>query len=274
MKPAQIFLGSILLLFFIINNGLAAPIASFSYENSCEGDTVKFTNKSTGFSNLHWSFGDGEETWSFEKPIHIYDKPGIYTVILTAYATDGSSNTFQKIIQIFSLPAIKLDYLGDTIFYKGNSVELKVEGSFASYIWTKNGVQISTENKLRITERGNYVVSVIDNNECKNSISTQITVKDSVTPSEKIEVLNNVLTPNFDNVNDRLMIKDIEYFSSPCKVLIYNVWGTLIYTNDVYVNETGFDGSANGKELVGGTYYYLISSEGREGLAGYIDILR
>ena len=52
---------------------------------------VFFTNLSFGADAYLWDFGDGNTSTEFE-PIHIYEKPGIYDVTLTAFNGDQCSD--------------------------------------------------------------------------------------------------------------------------------------------------------------------------------------
>jgi YVTN family beta-propeller protein len=62
------------------------------------GDSVTFTNTSTGTAPLTytWDFGDNSPTSSAEIPTHTYTKTGVYTVTLkvdNAYGTDSSTGS-------------------------------------------------------------------------------------------------------------------------------------------------------------------------------------
>jgi PKD repeat protein len=63
-------------------------MASFTYE--IKGDTVKFTNKSTGNGAVKWSFGDGH-TSTDHNPVHVYGKNDKYAVCMTLYDTDSTA---------------------------------------------------------------------------------------------------------------------------------------------------------------------------------------
>lgn len=61
------------------------PQASFTGDPlfGCPGLTVNFANTSLGSTSYLWSFGDGD-TVSTTNPIHTYDTPGVYDVMLIA----------------------------------------------------------------------------------------------------------------------------------------------------------------------------------------------
>lgn len=57
-------------------------VASFSH-NETTGSTIDFTDQSSGASNWHWSFGDGQ-TSEMQNPQHTYANAGKYDVCLVA----------------------------------------------------------------------------------------------------------------------------------------------------------------------------------------------
>lgn len=73
-------------------NALAAVLAAFAPNSqSVEvGETVSFSNVSTGATNYDWNFGDGTTASGVANPAHVYAQPGIYTVTLTAANNDCS----------------------------------------------------------------------------------------------------------------------------------------------------------------------------------------
>ena len=74
-----------------------APLSSFSTSSVCIGDTVRFSNLSSGngepISNYTWNFGDGNFS-SQISPSHFYTAPGTYNVLLsiiTPHCTDDTT---------------------------------------------------------------------------------------------------------------------------------------------------------------------------------------
>ncbi|MBI1289609.1 MAG: T9SS type B sorting domain-containing protein [Flavobacteriales bacterium] len=92
-----------------------------------------------------------------------------------------------------------------------------------------------------------------------------------VDPTSEL-VVPNVITPNGDGINDVFPIDPIANDFFPFKIRniydfkgeIYNRWGELVY----YWTEplAGWDGrSTSGKELINGTYYFVITAKGIDG---------
>ncbi len=267
-------------LLIIINQELIAQrVALFSLpEFSCVGDSTFFTNQSTGNpDNLKWYFGDGEYTYSFEKPFHIYVAEGNYTVSLVAFwASPYYKDSISHSITIHPYPLIDLIYDGDTTIYEGASIQINVVGSrLEEYSWLSPQNEIvSTEDFVLANKAGHYHVFVVDEMGCKNNKQTAlISIVPRPVGDVSIKVVNNILTPNGDGMNDFLLINDLSTYLKPVEIFIYNVWGDIIYSNTQYNNDWGGIGE-NGKELDAGTYYYMIRSEDRTGGTGYIDIIK
>jgi len=60
------------------------------------GETVNFLNSSQNATSYLWDFGDGTSS-TVQKPNHVYNEPGTYTVSLTALNATGGSDTETKV---------------------------------------------------------------------------------------------------------------------------------------------------------------------------------
>lgn len=85
------------------------------------------------------------------------------------------------------------------------------------------------------------------------------------------------ISPNDDGYNDNFVVEYIQYFPN-CQLLIYNIWGDLVYKKSNYQNE--FDGHSNtglilvGKQLPDGVYYYTLIDTLKRKHSGKITIKR
>ena len=240
------------------------PNADFTYENNCVGDSVAFTNISSinkdSIINYIWNYGDGKDAIIRRDHKHYYTTDGIYNVSLLALSDKGCADTTTHTLTIYPNPSLSLNIQGDTIFFKGGSVNVSVVGSYDSIFWS-NG---ETGTGITITEHGIYTVRVVDNNNCDDKDSVQVIVKEipDVKPVD-------VFTPNGDGVNDYFIINDIDAFK-PVNLTIYNRWGDIVYSSLDYKN--GWDGKFDGKILPEGTYYYLIKT-GKKVIKGTLNII-
>ena len=71
-----------------------APVINFG--SSVNELTTTFTNQTMGATTFFWDFGDGESSIE-ENPIHLYDEPGNYTVILSATNACGTTTLSQQV---------------------------------------------------------------------------------------------------------------------------------------------------------------------------------
>ena len=85
-------------------------------------------------------------------------------------------------------------------------------------------------------------------------------------------------SPNGDGIGDTWMIRGLDRYPA-AKVVIFNRWGSEVYTADPYGND--WDGRSNNAltwdgELPVGTYWYLLELgvEGEEVRSGYIYLNR
>lgn len=71
-------------------NVYPVPDAAFTANRfaACLGDTVRFTNLSTGATSYEWEFGDGNVS-TLTNPTHIYATPGNYRVLLRAFRANS-----------------------------------------------------------------------------------------------------------------------------------------------------------------------------------------
>ena len=82
------------------------------------------------------------------------------------------------------------------------------------------------------------------------------------------------ITPNNDGLNDIWTPLDIQSYQNAL-VQVFNRWGGLVFESKGGENYQAWDGTDNGKELVVGTYYYIIDlNTGDEPQTGPITIIR
>ncbi|MBK9320231.1 MAG: PKD domain-containing protein [Bacteroidetes bacterium] len=82
------------------------PVASFSVPSSqgCVPFNVQFNNTSINAVSYQWSFGNGN-TSTLANPSNVFTIAGTYTVTLTAFSSNGSSNSYSSQIIVQPKPA-------------------------------------------------------------------------------------------------------------------------------------------------------------------------
>lgn len=145
------------------------------------------------------------------------------------------------------------------------SIDVTVGGGTSpyTYLWSPGG---ETTQDLANLPAGPYTVTVYDQNECTIQIITILT--------EPLELtISSGITPNGDGSNDAFIIKGLEAFTDN-KLVIFNRWGSEVFEVEGYQND--WQGvNMNGQALPEGTYFYMLTIEGRdETFRGYIDLRR
>jgi PKD repeat protein len=84
------------------------PVASFSVNEVCFGDTTFFTEASTvpigNITGWDWILGDGT-TSTAQQPDHVYSIPGTYVAALTAISDQGCEDEFSAVVEVRPLPS-------------------------------------------------------------------------------------------------------------------------------------------------------------------------
>jgi gliding motility-associated-like protein len=111
-------------------------VADFSVDLFCLPAPIQFTNESYGGSGYVWDFGDGTGSTA-TSPSHVYDEPGVYTVMLVALnaaACNVSDTTYQQVVVLGN----EAYALNDTLVCAGTSVQigvLPVQDPNITYSW-------------------------------------------------------------------------------------------------------------------------------------------
>lgn len=244
-----------------------APTAGFTFSNACVGDSVKFVNTSSigandSIINFLWTYGDGTDAIIRDDHTHFYSSEGDYTVTLVVLSSQGCKGTDTQNIHIYPKPSVSITPSSDTIFYKGDKIDLDVGSGYKTIMWSSG----ESTAKITVDQTGGYIVTVSDTNNCFNSASIQVLVKDI----PEVDATN-VFTPNGDGVNDYFVLKDIDAFA-PVTLTIYNRWGDVLYTSTAYKND--WDGTYKGAYLAEGTYYYILKTKDGKVVKSTVNILK
>ncbi len=79
---------------------------------SCAPDSVFFFNLSANTASCVWNFGDSTGSTSFN-PVHTYNLPGVYTVILTTVNTIGCQMS-DTIVNYINMNGLDVNFIVDT----------------------------------------------------------------------------------------------------------------------------------------------------------------
>lgn len=149
------------------------PYAEFSVDVSSGNAplTVVFTNTSSGaISSYSWDFGDGQ-TSSEVNPIHAFQNPGIYRVVLTVSGPGGTDISEMNIEAIgvtpFSL-TIQSTEGGTTtpppgIYPQTGTVKVTAipDSDYRFLGWQEEGVTISTDLTIYVIMDGDHEITAV-----------------------------------------------------------------------------------------------------------------
>lgn len=147
---------------------LQVPQADFSLAaTACIATAVSFANESIvadeSLARYSWTFGDGG-TSTDKNPVHTYNSSGTFDVILKVKYDGYTSCTAQSTKQIVINGALNVAINSSaTAMCEGESVELSVNGTFDTYLWSTG----ETTASITVDEGGTYSVNVADENGCE-----------------------------------------------------------------------------------------------------------
>lgn len=160
------------------------PVAAFTANRVCEGNTTVFTNNSSasGGSNVNvfWDFGDGNNSSSIA-PQHNYTQAGLYTVNLVMTTAAGCADSVQQTVLVDELPVASFTATdvceGDSTVFTNLSVSVT---TLSDINWDFGDGNVSTDIDPvhRYTSPGVYTVSLTVGTPdgCENSYSKQVLV--------------------------------------------------------------------------------------------------
>jgi PKD repeat protein len=153
---------------YITVSATPLPVANFTAKPACGKAplTVTFTDLSTGSPDRwNWNFGDNT-TSTQQNPVHIYSKPGKYSISLTV-ANAGGTNTMTRsgFVTVGSISPPEADFIGKptcgkvplTIKFNDTS-----KGNPTNWLWNfGDGSNSTVQNPVHIyVKSGKFTVSL------------------------------------------------------------------------------------------------------------------
>lgn len=152
-----------------------APTADFTFTEVCIGQQTSFGNTSTPnggtIQSFLWNFNDANVSVA-TNPIHNYIAPGVYSVSLIAYSTDGCRDTVSRAVTVWDLPKPVITANGPLEFCDGSSVMLDVNPEGVTTLWSTGELTKS----ITVTTSGIYTATIIDENGCRGHEDIGVTV--------------------------------------------------------------------------------------------------
>ncbi len=233
----------------------------------CAPLSVSFIDGTTpALSSRIWDFGDGN-TSGDSSITYAYQTPGVYTPKISVVTIGGCEGEYTSIFPITILPQPIADFTWDPpIGTRQNPVinftNLTTPND-PSFTWqwdfgdngtdfVRNPTHIFPNDK---PEEKKYAVTLIATSD--QGCNDTITYSDMKIIDDLL-LIPNILTPNGDGINDKLIIGALEKGGgyTQTQLIIYNRWGKKVYENSNYMNDFG------GEDLPDGSYFIMVKGKG------------
>jgi gliding motility-associated-like protein len=260
------------------------PIAAFKpIEPGCMPLTIQFENISAYSNSYLWEFGDGAVS-NKPNPQYTYYEPGNFTIKLTAWGDDGSTDTYSTINDVYVLPNAFFDIKPRRVYANDQAVlfenqsdngEYPMDGN--TYLWDfgdGTGSQETSPNHL-YDKAGSYNVTlnVWTDKQCYDVFEYQAAVL--VEPVGTLK-FPNVFSPEASLQENRIFKPALIDYVEDYHLMIFNRWGELIFES--FDKNTGWDGMINGKVAKEDVYIWKVEGKYTSGLtfdqAGDVTLLR
>lgn len=250
------------------------PVAAFTIQPQevCVGEEQQFIDNSTMGSGTiqqwSWQFGDGSRS-AQQQVTKRFAAAGAYTVQLTVTSDQGCEATTEGRAMVYSLPVIDA---GNTMIAKAGSV-VKVAATAGDtittrFVWTPaTGLSDATRLNpyVNVQDDRVYLLTATNAHGCQASDELVVEVLKPVD-------VPGVFSPNGDGIHDTWVIPRLSEYAGAV-VTVYNRYGQQVFRSAGY--SRAWDGTANGKPLPAGVYYYMIQLKNGMGqLQGSVTIVR
>ncbi len=213
----------------------------------CIGDAAQLT--ATGGLQYAWFPVQDLSCTTCPDPIATPQQTTTYYVSISDQY--NCADTLGQTIIVFPLPQV--DAGDDVTIYYGQQTELHAGAEGIIYLWTPTtGLNYFTEpNPIASPQTTTtYTIKVIDANQCKNSDSVTVFVRDDIPV-----IIPSAFSPNGDGRNDVFRIANSSFHRLQ-EFRIFNRWGQEVFsTTDI---KKGWDGTFNNIPQEAGVYNYLI----------------
>lgn len=155
----------------------SSPTASFSGSNVCLGNSITFSNSSTGATSNNWNFGDAT-TSSAASPSKTYASSGNFNVKLVVTNTFGCKDSVTKSVTIFAKPVPAFTASNQCLGTAVNFTNQSTGATTNVWVFGDGKSSAATSPNYSYASAGTYTVKLVVStvNGCKDSISKTITV--------------------------------------------------------------------------------------------------
>src|SRR5258706_3380100 len=265
----------------IVMNPLPVPPVGGSNSPICETSTLDLFTDTVGAASYLWTgpngFSDPNQITT-RSPVTFSDG-GNYIVTRTDSGTGCTSHGDTVVVQIDQNIAAQLPNVVSEVHTCAlDTIIAAVDPNPAFGTWSLvsgTGGFATPNNYITAVIGVDTGVSVyqwrVVNGTCSDTINLTV-VHDGIDTCGTFET-NELITPNNDGLNERLIFTGLYQFPQN-KLVIFNRWGSEVFSQDGYKNEWRgrTEAGTSGDELPNGTYYYVLTVPGKEGMKGFVEI--
>ena len=196
------------------------PTTSFLTQAVCAGDSVVFSNTTTGSGtiNSNWNFGDGNTLVSNSATVrNLYANSGSYTVTLNA-ANGNCQKSVTKTVDVHPSPEADFSTNGSACFGSKTMFNNNSSGSGLNNVWhfgVASATSTDANPSYTYSSAGTFDVKllVINDKGCADSLTQQVIVY-ALPNSSFSKVYNTAPTPTMSRQRQVLLSPaDSNYFS-------------------------------------------------------------
>ncbi|MFN3529846.1 MAG: gliding motility-associated C-terminal domain-containing protein [Bacteroidia bacterium] len=230
---------------FQLESGLGALFGWQDPPTYCAPLSLQMEDFSRVVANTSWEWtvNDGQSSTA-QNPVFTFPEPGTYRINLRISSPDACNgfDTLSRTVTVFGPPEVQLP--PDTCVCSEDNWLLRSNIEGQSYNWL--GPVQGNERELLPTESGQYKLELTDLNGCEGEDSIRLIVVSCFGET------TNVITPNGDGKNDRLVLPSEDFDSFELKV--FNRWGQHIFTTNNPVTGWGGENSSGTALVESGDY--------------------
>ena len=239
----------------------------------CAPLTVNFIETSPEtFNYYEWNFGDNSNLSHQRNPTHTFFEGGVYTVTLSVITKDGCkiSKSYPNLIKVWNKPKAKFIWYPEIITDIENEVYFtnQTEGGNL-YIWSfgDGDSSILKHPSHKYLKSGEYVVELISLNEkgCSDTAFAKLKVLETIA-----FYVPNAFSPDGNTINDKFFIKAKGINPDEFLLQIYDRWGNIIWSTNVYYPELEqseeWDGTINKTKVPPGAYTWYLKFKDINGI--------
>ncbi|MEP2510659.1 MAG: PKD domain-containing protein, partial [Reichenbachiella sp.] len=204
------------------------PTVAFSNSNYCFGETIQFTNETTGLNiaGYVWDFDDGSGTSTDVNPQHLYVSTGTYNVNLTASNASGCQTSFvREIIVTNELIDFSASNLIENLPTQFTSQDQTLPGdAITSWNWDFDGLGTSTsENPIFVfPSAGTFSVNldITTQEGCSSSVVKNIEITEAICPTNDLTIpASACLNENINLISNSVNFSSYEWDFCPGDLL-------------------------------------------------------